>query len=254
MSQHEPPELVAALRDSARRLRTHRTMRDLEATISSVVETAVDTIAAATGGGITRAENGALSAGHATSAAVLQVDRLQAELVQGPCVTAAAAPPPDGVVFAHDLAGEDAGRWPAFAPRAVDLGWRSVMSIEMGSDARHHSALNLYSPDPGVFRPADAHVAALFAVQASMLIYGGEHVARVGQAVADRDGIGRAEGILMERFGVDADQAFEMLISASQDTDTALVDVAAWLVAESTQPEAQRGAERDTWGWDGAAP
>ena len=254
MSEHEPPELVAALRDSARRLRERHTIRDLDATISNVVEAAVGTIAAATGGGITRSENGALSASHATSASVLRADRLQAELDQGPCVTAAAAPPPDGVVIAHDLAGEDAERWPVFAPRAVDLGWRSVMSIEMGSDARHHSALNLYSPDPRVFRPADAHVAALFAVQAAMLIYGAEHVARVGQAVASRDGIGQAKGILMERFGVDADQAFQMLVSASQDTNMKLVDVAAWLVTESTQPEAQRSAELDTWGWDAAAP
>jgi len=87
-----------------------------------------------------------------------------------------------------------------------------------------------------------------------MLVYGAEHVARVGQAVADRDGIGQAKGILMERFGVDADQAFEMLVSASRDTDTTLVDVATWLVTESTQPEAQRSAERDTWGWEAASP
>jgi hypothetical protein len=33
-----------------------------------------------------------------------------------------------------------------------------------------------------------------------------------------------------------------------------LVDVAAWLVTESTQPEAQRTAELDTWGRGAASP
>jgi AmiR/NasT family two-component response regulator len=45
-------------------------------------------------------------------------------------------------------------------------------------------------------------------------------------ALASRDHIGQAKGILMERFDVDSVQAFGMLRKMSQDTNTPLRDVA----------------------------
>lgn len=59
------------------------------------------------------------------------------------------------------------------------------------------------------------------------------------QALATRDLIGQAKGILMERFDLDASAAFEMLVRSSQDTNMKLVDVAAgW------PPSARRWADR----------
>lgn len=55
--------------------------------------------------------------------------------------------------------------------------------------------------------------------------------------LATRDLIGQAKGILAERFTVDDDEAFQMLVSSSQDTNMKLVDVARWLAAKRVRHE-----------------
>jgi len=66
-------------------------------------------------------------------------------------------------------------------------------------------------------------------------------------AVASRDVIGQAKGILMERHGIGADEAFERLVRISQTTNTKLHAVAATI--------AERGGERGGEpGRDGPAP
>ena len=49
-------------------------------------------------------------------------------------------------------------------------------------------------------------------------------------ALQSRDVIGQAKGILMERRGLDAGQAFDVLRSASQDLNVKLTEIAATLV------------------------
>jgi AmiR/NasT family two-component response regulator len=53
-----------------------------------------------------------------------------------------------------------------------------------------------------------------------------EHLER---ALARRDVIGQAKGVLMHHYDVDADEAFARLRCASQTTNTKLYDIAAWL-------------------------
>jgi AmiR/NasT family two-component response regulator len=45
-------------------------------------------------------------------------------------------------------------------------------------------------------------------------------------ALASRDRIGQAKGVIMERFGVDEIRAFEMLRVLSQESNSKLVDIA----------------------------
>jgi AmiR/NasT family two-component response regulator len=46
-------------------------------------------------------------------------------------------------------------------------------------------------------------------------------------AVEHRDVIGQAKGILMERHGIGAEDAFQRLVKISQDTNTKLHEIAA---------------------------
>ena len=62
-----------------------------------------------------------------------------------------------------------------------------------------------------------------------MLVYGSENAVQLQRAIDSRDVIGQAKGILMERFGVDDSEAFQMLVKSSQDTNLKLVKVASWL-------------------------
>jgi AmiR/NasT family two-component response regulator len=55
---------------------------------------------------------------------------------------------------------------------------------------------------------------------------GAHQLEHLHKAISARDLIGQAKGILMERYKINADQAFSVLARASQQTNTRLVDVA----------------------------
>lgn len=61
-----------------------------------------------------------------------------------------------------------------------------------------------------------------------------ERVEHLTIAIENRDVIGQAKGILMERYGLSGDQAFEVLVSVSSTTNTKLHQVAADLITTRT--------------------
>ena len=71
-----------------------------------------------------------------------------------------------------------------------------------------------------------------------MAVSGAQQRERLNKAMAAREVIGQAEGILMERHKLTADQAFTVLSRASQHSDTKLIDVARALTdtGELAQP------------------
>jgi hypothetical protein len=233
-------ELVVALRQAADHL-ARDSISDVEHVLTQIVASAAETVPGVDGGGISRSEAGTVQACHATDDAIRDLDQLQYTLRQGPGLDAAENPPASGVVVAHDFAGQtDNDRWPSFAPAAVQAGYHAVISAQLTSRGRgQRAALNLYSREPWVFTEQAHTIAALFAAQASLLLYGADQGVSLQRAVDSRDLIGQAKGILMERFGVDAGQAFEMLIASSQQTNIKLVDVAHWLTEphRPTEPD-----------------
>lgn len=73
-------------------------------------------------------------------------------------------------------------------------------------------------------------------------MYGADTAAGLNRALANRVMIGRAKGLLMERFGVGDEAAFQMLVTASQGTNMKLAKVARWLT-EDAEERARGGAE-----------
>ena len=230
MQPDQADALVLALRNAARDLVERRSINDLEQALTQIVAVAVDTVPGVDGGGITMTENGHITSRSPTSEDIRKLDDLQAELHEGPCISAVEYPPADGVVLAQDLTGPpDAERWPHFAPRAVAHGYRSLLSTQLSTNGGVRAALNLYSRTAHTFDESARTTAGLFGLQAALLLYGANHARQLGQALASRDLIGQAKGILMERFRVNSEQAFRMLVSSSQNTNIKLVDVARWL-------------------------
>ena len=76
------------------------------------------------------------------------------------------------------------------------------------------AALNLYAHEPDVFDDDAQLTAGLFGVQAAMLLYGSEQAAHLDRALATRDLIGQAKGILMERFSVGDEEAFRRWVAS----------------------------------------
>ncbi|MEJ2889707.1 GAF and ANTAR domain-containing protein [Actinomycetospora aeridis] len=233
--------LLDALRSAAHDLIDRRNFRDLDLLLSRIVLTAVETVPGADAGGISTTTDGLLGSQNPTSGVISKLDQLQSELREGPCISAIDQLPSDGLVIVDDLAGDDAARWPRFAPQAVEQGYRSMVSVQLTREPNLRAALNLYAAEPEAF-DADARLtAALFGLQAAALLFGADTARHLQHAVDSRDVIGQAKGILMERFTVTGDQAFQMMVTSSQETNIKLVEVASWLVGEADQRQPPRG-------------
>jgi AmiR/NasT family two-component response regulator len=106
-----------------------------------------------------------------------------------------------------------------------------MLSFQLYVSGDNLGALNLYNGSPEAFSDQSEHVGLLLASHAAVAMAGAQHEEQLLQAVATRDLIGQAKGILMERYKITADQAFSLLIRASQDTNSKLRDVADHLIA-----------------------
>jgi hypothetical protein len=165
-----------------------------------------------------------------------RLDQLQFEAAEGPCVTATDAA---GLAMAYspDLATD--ARWPTYGPVAASLGARAVLStgIQPTGAPPRLAALNLYSRRQHGLDAADRDTALILAAHAGVAINHLEalsiaetRVTELYKAIDSRDVIGQAKGILMERRGYDADQAFDALRRASSQLNTKLRDIAHTLV------------------------
>lgn len=161
-----------------------------------------------------------------------EVDEVQYRAGRGPCIDALRT---GQVVRLEDARTDE--RWPEFAGALVEHGLRSVLSTPLTLRERAIGALNLYSRSPDPFSETDQAVAAVFAAQSAVVVanaqeyWGTRQVAdQLTEALASRDLIGQAKGILMARESCDAVTAFELLRSVSQQTNRRLVDVAADVV------------------------
>lgn len=159
-------------------------------------------------------------------------DRLQYECGEGPCLEAARVPSP---VLSQDLRLED--RWPRWSPRVVaEVGVRSVLSLPLYTSRRSFGSLNLYAHEAGCYHGGDVAVAEDVAAQLAVALAAGREIEQRSTAMSSRTVIGQAQGLLMERFALEPDQAFGYLRQVSQHQNRKLVDVASELVRTRVLP------------------
>ncbi|MHA7145314.1 GAF and ANTAR domain-containing protein [Arthrobacter sp. TmT3-37] len=148
------------------------------------------------------------------------VDAVQSETRQGPCIDAAFR---ETIVRVPHM-GEES-RWPKFAERAWDLGARSMLSFQLFVDDDNLGALNVYGDDVDVFDEDSEQVGLLVASHASVAFSDARQIEQLNSALVNRDLIGQAKGILMERHKISAQQAFTLISTASANTNSKLIDV-----------------------------
>lgn len=223
-------ELMAALSHAARDMRRVRAGSEPEA-LALIVAGAVQTVPGAEHAGVSLLRDDGDIVSYAPSTeTVAEVDQLQSTYREGPCVTALWD---EHTVVVDDLSAE-AARWPRFAPEAIGHGIASMLSFQLFARSGTLGALNLYSTKPKGFTQDSQILGSLFASHAAMALGEAQHVAQLREALATRDVIGQAKGMLMERFGLDDAAAFAMLVRSSQETNLKLVEVARWLTGERT--------------------
>ena len=183
-----------------------------------------------------REPDGTYSTPVETGVIASRLDRLQYDLGRGPCVAATERHRP-GIVMSPDVSvdaalapwGEAAAREGVWSALAVGL-----CPVE---DPPRSGALNFYSFRRHGLDEADQEVAVILAAHAHVALNATRAVtaaelqsAQLRNALATRDVIGQAKGILMERQGITEDEAFALLRSASQGMNIKLAQLAGELV------------------------
>jgi GAF domain-containing protein len=156
-----------------------------------------------------------------TSDVMFKLDELQMTTGEGPCLQAAL----DEIVIRTDDF-RDEPRFPKYAPKVVELGLLSALSLKLYTADRTAGALNLFGYEPRPWNSEAETIGMVLAAHAAAAILASRESEQLQSALSTRDRIGQAKGIIMERFKIDDVRAFEMLRKLSQDTNTKLVDVA----------------------------
>ena len=166
-----------------------------------------------------------------------EVDRLQYEDGDGPCLTSYR----ERTVVRVDSNLTDA-RWPRYCARASQRGVLSSLSTPLVVEDRALGAINFYGRAERAFSEADEQVGSVFAAQAAIVVanaqaYWGAHERSLNldEAMRSRAVIEQAKGIIMARSGVSADVAFDMLVRASQRENRKLRTIATELVEQAQQ-------------------
>ncbi|OUE18105.1 ANTAR domain protein [Clavibacter michiganensis] len=180
-----------------------------------------------------------VAAFHAAPSRAAGVDLLLAALLDASSATGAAVVLPRASEVA--TAGESGTVLGALlaAGEAPDGSGLLLVAMEDGADARPGSggAVALHRAT-GALDAADRAVAEEVAVHARIALAAWDAAEDLALGLASRSVIGQAQGILMERFSLDADRAFQVLRRYSQDGNVKLVEVARRVVQTGALPGA----------------
>jgi GAF domain-containing protein len=204
---------------------------ELQPTLEAIASTAVTMLSPARHAALTVLARGVLIPRASTGEPPLLLDRLQQRLGDGPCVNAAKRQS----VFRIDDTREDL-RWPEFCAEAARLNVRSMLCVPLWIDERGLGALSLYADQAAAFNESHERVTILLATFAALALAEAQRADQMHDALGNRDVIGQAKGILMERHGVTADAAFSVLSRVSQAENIKLAEVARRFVETGDLP------------------
>lgn len=203
--------------------------------LQRVVLLACHTVGPADSVSITVADNGGFRTSNSTDHEALDIDKAQYAGGEGPCLEAMRTARQVQV----DV-GADRNLWPRFQEKAHEVGVAEVLStplLHADTPGQAIGALNIYSHQRGGFDDTQRRTAEVIGEHAAILV--GNTLAllsvaqlneQLRQALASREIIGEAKGIIMERQSCTRDEAFDILRRASQRENRKLRDLAEELV------------------------
>jgi hypothetical protein len=217
------------------------------ATLEAITQTVLDTVPGAEYAGVTVVESRRrLRTVAATGELVKHIDQAQYRTMQGPCLDALWVEP---LISMPDVRAEQ--RWPQFTAAARRYGLGSMLSLRLFAAGRQMGSLNLYATSPRAFGDESIDTSRAFVTHAAGALASAERIGHLEQALAHRDVIGQAKGILMERHKITADHAFQLLVNASQHAHRKLYEIARDVSDSGMEPldfipRAQGGKESGT--------
>jgi hypothetical protein len=118
----------------------------------------------------------------------------------------------------------------------VDEGVRALLVCALPLPHGQDAVLSLYARRPAAFDAAAELVVPVFAARAAIAIAHADRVINLERAMQSRQMIGQAVGILMERHRLTAQQAFDTLVAASQESQLKLREVALRVTESGEEP------------------
>lgn len=185
----------------------------------------------------------------ATSDHTEEIELLQLQADEGPCLDCYATGLPVSIA---DLSAVS-GRWPQFVPAARSAGFASVHAVPMTAAGSALGALNLFGTRSGSLNESDLLVARSLAHVASVAIVQGHPptpetvLPRLKSALASHVVVEQAKGFLRERLDVTVTEAFALLRRYARENDTHASTVARRLMSEpASRPTIVDGIRRLT--------
>ncbi len=133
-------------------------------------------------------------------------------------------------------------RWPGFGQRMRSAGFRSCLALPLPTFRRPAVGCTLFSSRPNQFTEHVLDLVMLFALHAATTFDNAtlyEHsrqlVDHLHTALATRDLIGQAKGLLMRQYSCDSDAAFDLLRRMSQQHNVKLRQLATELTYAQQQ-------------------
>jgi hypothetical protein len=202
--------------------------------LTRIAEAALATMTGSDSASVMVRDEGEFRTVACTDPSAAGVDEAQYEASEGPSLDALAMTMVEASAFPDE-------RWPVLGAAPTTYGVESSLSYQLHTDPAGVSSggtgsLNLYALRPAAFDRASQEIGTILAAHASLAarVVGDritlEHLGRhLEQALLSREVIGEAKGILMERYKLTPDAAFDILRNSSQRLNQKLREVAARL-------------------------
>jgi transcriptional regulator with GAF, ATPase, and Fis domain len=214
-------QLLDDFADAARVLHTFTSATDVAETMCELAMK----IVGADHASITSIRSGEFTTVAATSDIPEQADKIQYQVGSGPCLDAIRE---SNTIRVDDLATDP--RWPQFGMAACsELGMHSMLAQVLPAGDQALTAVNVYSARPEAFNAQTETLIAIFGSAAVAALSAARHQEKAEQlerALHTSRRIGVALGILMATDQVDLDGAWQVLVKASQDSNTKVSELA----------------------------
>ena len=223
--------------------RLRETMAELSAFVVSeqsvtdslyrIADLAVSSVPPAMFAGITMMVDGKVTTHAFTDSTCPEIDQAQYSAGRGPCLLSFQL---GQMISVPSLVDDD--RWPEFASAAADQGVRCTLSLPLITGEQAFGALNFYAGRAGALGEEEAATGRLFAAQAAVVLVNTQAYWRarlksedLERALAGREVINLAKGIIMSSTACTPEGAFDLLVKQSQAENRKLREVAADIVA-----------------------
>jgi GAF domain-containing protein len=163
----------------------------------------------------------------ATSEQITEIERVQEEDQNGPCVDAYRNNKP---ITVADVVAD--GRWPAYSETATSHGIHAVLGYPLTYNERSIGSINVYNSQPKEWNDDDldllgvlADMATAYLVRMSELAESKKLSGQLQHALDSRVLIEQAKGKLAGEHGISVDEAFELLRNHSRTNNIKLADL-----------------------------